>query len=314
MNGRISLYLAIAASVLIHLALIAYLDSRKEEAEAEKIREVTFVDMSYPPGAQKVIKKSPIVSENPDILSLLAGRSEEKEAPPPAIEKIHVAEETAPEPIETPKIDLDGHKKLETQALIDLEKVEPVAGIPVEDVIALSTDESKLKSTAEILKEEPVKLEKRTAPVGSGGLVSLSGQAGIEKKIELEKTYVPEKKKEIKIEEKKQLKPLPAQRKAKSSLSIGGEVKDRKIFRKVLPEYPVRAKRKGISGTVVVRFLVLPSGEVKGSSIFVESSSGYPELDDAVINALKRWRFEPLPEALKDKIQWGILVVKFVLK
>jgi len=313
MNGRTSLYLAIAASVLIHLGVIAYLDSRKEEAEAEKIREVTFVDMSYPPSAQKVIKKSPVISENPDILSLLAGRSGEKETPAPAIEKTEVEEEVTPELAETPKIELDGHKKLKTQALIDLEKVEPVASIPVEDVIALSTDKSKSKSTAEILKEEPVKLEKRPLPVG-GGLVSLSGQAGVGKKIELEKTYVPEEKKEIKIEEKKQLKPLPARKKATSSLSIGGEVKDRKIVRKVLPEYPARARRKGISGTVVVRFLVLPSGEVKGSSIFVESSSGYPELDDAVIDALKRWRFEPLPKAMGDKTQWGMLVVKFVLK
>jgi len=61
------------------------------------------------------------------------------------------------------------------------------------------------------------------------------------------------------------------------------------------PAYPEQAERRGIEGTVVVKFQVLADGDV--GDIFVEKSSGFPVLDEAAMQAVKSWTFYP---ATKD--------------
>lgn len=57
------------------------------------------------------------------------------------------------------------------------------------------------------------------------------------------------------------------------------------------PAYPRQALRKRQEGTVVLLADVRANGTVENAR--VESSSGFPLLDDAALDALERWRFKP---------------------
>lgn len=57
------------------------------------------------------------------------------------------------------------------------------------------------------------------------------------------------------------------------------------------PEYPDISERLGEKGTVILQFLIGIDGRVKDSK--VESSSGYPRLDEAARMALGSCRFRP---------------------
>ena len=63
---------------------------------------------------------------------------------------------------------------------------------------------------------------------------------------------------------------------------------------------------------MVVRIWVQPNGQVKGAPT-VESSSGYPDLDQVVIDALRGWEFAPLAAGVKSEDQWGVITFKFML-
>jgi protein TonB len=57
------------------------------------------------------------------------------------------------------------------------------------------------------------------------------------------------------------------------------------------PEYPRAARHRGQEGLVVVSVRVSPEGRVIDAS--VAGSSGYPLLDEAALDALRRWTFVP---------------------
>lgn len=57
------------------------------------------------------------------------------------------------------------------------------------------------------------------------------------------------------------------------------------------PEYPALARRRQQEGTVVLEALVTPEGTVGG--LVVHQSSGHRLLDEAALNGVKGWRFEP---------------------
>ncbi len=57
------------------------------------------------------------------------------------------------------------------------------------------------------------------------------------------------------------------------------------------PRYPFVAWRRGIEGTVIVILEVDDRGAV--TAAHVETSSGCGQLDDAALQALRRWRFTP---------------------
>lgn len=62
-----------------------------------------------------------------------------------------------------------------------------------------------------------------------------------------------------------------------------------------VPAYPALSRRLGEKGTVVLEILVKANGTV--GDIKLKSSSGYNRLDDAAINAIKRWKFIPASQA-----------------
>jgi TonB family protein len=57
------------------------------------------------------------------------------------------------------------------------------------------------------------------------------------------------------------------------------------------PGYPPELLRKKITGRVVVRAMVDENGAV--GEITIKESSGYPSMDRAAENAIKRWRYKP---------------------
>jgi protein TonB len=70
---------------------------------------------------------------------------------------------------------------------------------------------------------------------------------------------------------------------ASSARPIGGY--------QVKPRYPESARRRGIEGTVLLKMRITAQGRVE--DVQVVRSTGYPELDESAIAAVRRWRFEP---------------------
>src|SRR5690606_28436590 len=57
------------------------------------------------------------------------------------------------------------------------------------------------------------------------------------------------------------------------------------------PVYPTRSRRLGEEGRVVLEVLILPNGRV--GEIKVKQTSGYAALDEAALEAVRRWKFVP---------------------
>ena len=75
------------------------------------------------------------------------------------------------------------------------------------------------------------------------------------------------------------------------------------------PEYPASSERLGEAGRVVLQLLVDVDGKVVDSK--VETSSGYPRLDDAARSALSLCRFTPGSFEGKPEKAWGHIAYVF---
>jgi TonB family protein len=64
---------------------------------------------------------------------------------------------------------------------------------------------------------------------------------------------------------------------------------DRKVVKKVEPDYPAILKKRGIGGTVRLKVAVKPDGSVKD----VEVLGGNPALADSAEKAVRQWKFAP---------------------
>ena len=78
------------------------------------------------------------------------------------------------------------------------------------------------------------------------------------------------------------------------------------------PSYPESARRQGIQGTATLRVQVLANGQV--GEVAVEQSAGHPDLDQAAIDAARRWRFEPARRGKDPVPVWMRLAMTFALK
>jgi TonB family protein len=66
----------------------------------------------------------------------------------------------------------------------------------------------------------------------------------------------------------------------------------RKIKKRVIPEYPQLAYRLHVQGAARVEFTVTPEGAVKD----VHELGGHPLLIEALVQAVKQWKYEPAPK------------------
>lgn len=81
---------------------------------------------------------------------------------------------------------------------------------------------------------------------------------------------------------------------AASAPAASGEVGSPQPTRRVPPEYPSRALRRGIEGFVEVRFTIQPDGSVDRNSLRVVKSQPRNVFERAAMQAISRWQF---PEA-----------------
>lgn len=78
------------------------------------------------------------------------------------------------------------------------------------------------------------------------------------------------------------------------------------------PIYPNMSKRLGEQGTVVLRVLVKADGSA--GEVEVKSTSNYPRLDQAAIDAVKTWRFNPAKIDGKATDEWYQVPIPFKLQ
>ncbi len=75
------------------------------------------------------------------------------------------------------------------------------------------------------------------------------------------------------------------------SLQTAQNKAERKIKLQVPPIYPELARRLAVTGSVKVELTIAPGGAVKRSKLV----GGHPLLVDPVMDAVKRWKYEPGP-------------------
>jgi protein TonB len=79
----------------------------------------------------------------------------------------------------------------------------------------------------------------------------------------------------------------------------------------VKPTYPRMSQRLSEQGQVTLRVMVKRDGTA--GAVEVKSSSGYPRLDQAAIEAVKTWRFNPATVDGKSIDEWYIVPIPFKL-
>jgi TonB family protein len=89
---------------------------------------------------------------------------------------------------------------------------------------------------------------------------------------------------------------------------ITGEVRERTILKKVVPQYPEGLQKEAV---VRIRFTVLPNGLVGEMVPLLKSD---PTLERISLEALRQWRFNPLDENDEQVTQQGIITFRYVLR
>jgi len=97
---------------------------------------------------------------------------------------------------------------------------------------------------------------------------------------------------------------------SKERVKITGQLKNRKVIKSFVPDYPSWARVRNIEAAVAIRFTVSPAGIVRPNTV-VQRTSGYPALDKLAKEALKKWRFTKIDQNQAD--QWGIITFRFLL-
>src|SRR5262245_48017158 len=79
----------------------------------------------------------------------------------------------------------------------------------------------------------------------------------------------------------------------------------------VKPRYPDSARRRGVEGTVIIKAYVTDQGRVE--QVQIEQSAGHADLDEAAVDAVGRWRFEPARRGRQAIAMWVSIPVRFML-
>lgn len=96
----------------------------------------------------------------------------------------------------------------------------------------------------------------------------------------------------------------------KDALLIQGQISGRRMISAAKPVFPRWAQQQGINATVTIFFVVIPSGTVKGNA-YVEVTSGYEELDKNALEAVLKFRFEPISSS---EDQSGYATIRYMLE
>ena len=108
---------------------------------------------------------------------------------------------------------------------------------------------------------------------------------------------------------KPEARPQPAAERSRFSL---GEVDAHpRLVGRVNPTYPFRAKRRGVEGKVVLRFLVDKQGRVRELSVEQAEPAGV--FEESALKAVRQWRFEPGEKDGKPVSTWVQVPIRFEL-
>jgi len=94
-----------------------------------------------------------------------------------------------------------------------------------------------------------------------------------------------------------------------NTFKIFGALQNRPILQKFLPKYPRWAEEQGLECNVSIHFFVFPDGAVK-NNMFVEQGSGYSEMDQLAMKALREFKFAPISGGEEQE---GVIVFYFRL-
>jgi protein TonB len=96
-----------------------------------------------------------------------------------------------------------------------------------------------------------------------------------------------------------------------SGAGAGGSAQASPLAGNAAPEYPFLARKKGQEGLVLVLAEISAKGGVEG--VRVSKSSGHSSLDEAAMEAVRRWRFQPalknghpVPSTLEQPIRFRL--------
>ena len=78
------------------------------------------------------------------------------------------------------------------------------------------------------------------------------------------------------------------------------------------PRYPESARRQGVEGIVLLKMRITEQGRVE--DVQVERSAGHSDLDQAAMEAVKHWHFEPARRAGEAVAVWVIIPVEFKIQ
>ncbi len=81
----------------------------------------------------------------------------------------------------------------------------------------------------------------------------------------------------------------PPPKEAPKRIRVGGQVQTAKLVNKVTPVYPALAKQARISGTVRLQAVIAKDGSV----VELQVLSGHPLLQQAALDAVRQWRYQP---------------------
>jgi len=94
--------------------------------------------------------------------------------------------------------------------------------------------------------------------------------------------------------------------------SANGTPQELKATQRVEPVYPPTSRRMGEEG--IVRLKVLVDERGRPHDVVVQASSGFPRLDQAAVEAVHRWRFEPASDGTHAVSAWSAVAIRFRLQ
>lgn len=78
------------------------------------------------------------------------------------------------------------------------------------------------------------------------------------------------------------------------------------------PDYPSLSRRLGEEGRALLRVLISPEGLPR--DIQLQTSTGYPRLDQAALQTVRRWRFVPAMRGDEALAAWVLVPIRFNLE
>ncbi|MBL8265914.1 energy transducer TonB [Steroidobacter sp.] len=105
---------------------------------------------------------------------------------------------------------------------------------------------------------------------------------------------------------------VPASENAIAATTAAGAVaQDLKTSNRVEPTYPSSSRRAGEEGTVRLKVLVDANGRPR--DVAVASSSGFARLDQAAMDAVRKWRFVAATDGTNAISAWTQVAITFRL-